>query len=40
MTQHTYQIMKKKNQKIIKNFTFNKVTKSELNLLANKILNL
>ena len=30
----------KKNQKIIKNFTFNKVTKSELNLLANKILNL
>ncbi len=31
---------KKKNQKIIKNFTINKVTKSELNLLANKILNL
>ena len=30
----------KKNQKIIKNFTINKVTKSELNLLANKILNL
>ena len=30
----------KKNQKIIKNFTFNKVTKNELNLLANKILNL
>ncbi len=31
---------KKKNQKIIKNFTINKVTKSELNLLANKILDL
>ncbi len=31
---------KKKNHKIIKNFTINKVTKSELNLLANKILNL
>ena len=30
----------KKNQKIIKNFTFNKVTKNELNSLANKILNL
>jgi len=31
---------KKKNQKIIKNFNINKVTKSELNSLANKILNL
>ena len=31
---------KKKNQKIIKNFNINNVTKSELNSLANKILNL
>ena len=31
---------KKKNQKIIKNFNINKVTKSELDSLANKILNL
>ena len=31
---------KKKNQKIIKNFTINKVTKNELNSLAKKILNL
>ena len=31
---------KKKNQKIIKNFTIHKVSKSELDSLANKILNL
>ena len=31
---------KKKNQRIIKNFNINKVTKSELDSLANKILNL